>query len=173
MGTNAKLNLQLDRSFAALDWTGSFPSDEPHYLTWDTTYGQTSPAPDTPVLTVFNGGNEGASYPTDMAHAPASPSVVADVLANLERGVPGVTNAWNGLAFLDSWVHDPWVRGSYAVPAPASSPPSGASWDGGRDRSTSPGSTHRHSVGFLNGGVESGERAACEVMNALGVRVAA
>ena len=48
MGTNAKLNLQLDRSFAALDWTGSFPSDEPHYVTWDSTYGQTNPAPGHP-----------------------------------------------------------------------------------------------------------------------------
>ena len=70
MGTNAKLNLQLDRSFAALDWTGSFLSDEPEYVTWDTTYGQTSPAPGTPVLTVFTGGNEGASYPTDMVISP-------------------------------------------------------------------------------------------------------
>jgi len=35
-------------------------------------------------------------------------------LANLERGVPGVADAWNGPAFLDSWVDDPRVRGSYA-----------------------------------------------------------
>ena len=174
MGTNAKLNLQLDRSFAALDWTGSFPSDEPHYLTWDTTYGQTSPAPGTPVLTVFNGGNEGASYPTDMAHAPASPSVVADVLANLERGVPGVTDAWNGLAFLDSWVDDPWVRGSYAGFGPGQYTDfwgflglrEGPVHFAGEHTST-------FSQGFLNGGVESGERAAREVMNALGVPVAA
>ena len=72
MGTNPKLNLQLDRSFAALDWTGSFPSDELHYVTWDSTYGQTNPVPRTPVLTIYNGGNEGASYPTVVAHAPAS-----------------------------------------------------------------------------------------------------
>ena len=174
MGTNAKLNLQLDRSFAALDWTGSFPSDEPHYLTWDTTYGQTSPAPGTPVLTVFNGGNEGASYSTGMAHAPASPSVVADVLANLERGVPGVTEAWNGLAFLDSWVDDPWVRGSYAGFGPGQYTDfwgflglrEGPVHFAGEHTST-------FSQGFLNGGVESGERAAREVMNALGVPVAA
>ena len=174
MGTNAKLNLQLDRSFAALDWTGSFPSDEPHYVTWDTTYGQTSPAPGTPVLTVYNGGNEGASYPTDMAHAPASPSVVADVLANLERGVPGVTAAWNGLAFLDSWVDDPWARGSYAGFGPGQYTDfwgflglrEGPVHFAGEHTST-------FSQGFLNGGVESGERAAREVMNALGVPVAA
>lgn len=174
MGTNAKLNLQLDRSFAALDWTGSFPSDEPHYVTWDSTYGQTSPARGTPVLTIYNGGNEGASYPTDVAHAPASADVVAAVLANLERGVPGVVNAWNGLAFLDSWVDDPWVRGSYAGFGPgqytdfwgALGLREGPVHFAGEHTST-------FSQGYLNGGVESGERAAREVMNALGIPVAA
>jgi monoamine oxidase len=172
MGTNAKLNLQLRRSFAALDWTGSFSSDEPHYVTWDSTYGQTSPAPKTPVLTVYNGGREGASYPTDVAHAPASPGVMADVLANLERGVPGVADAWNGLAFLDSWVDDPWVRGSYAGFGPGQYTdfwgflrlPEGPVHFAGEHTST-------FSQGYLNGGVESGERAAREVMNALGVPV--
>jgi len=174
MGTNAKLNLQLDRSFAALDWTGSFPSDEPHYVTWDSTYGQTSPAPGTPVLTVYNGGNEGASYPTDVAHAPASPAVIADVLANLQRGVPGVADTWNGLAFLDSWVDDPWVRGSYAGFGP------GQYTDFWGSLGLREGPVHfagehtsTFSQGYLNGGVESGERAAREVMNALGIPVAA
>jgi monoamine oxidase len=174
MGTNAKLNLQLDRSFEALDWTGGFPSDEPHYVTWDSTYGQTDPAPGTPVLTVYNGGIEGASYPTDVAHAPASLAIVADVLANLERGVPGVTGAWNGLAFLDSWVDDPWVRGSYAGFGPGQYTDfwgflevrEGPVHFAGEHTST-------FSQGYLNGGVESGERAAREVMNALGVPVAA
>jgi monoamine oxidase len=172
MGTNAKLNLQLDRSIAALDWTGSFSSDEPHYVTWDSTYGQTNPAPATPVLTVYNGGREGASYPTEVAHAPASPRVVAEVLANLERGVPGVADAWNGLAFLDSWVDDPWVRGSYAGFGPGQYTDfwgflglrEGPVHFAGEHTST-------FSQGYLNGGVESGERAAREVMNALGVPV--
>jgi len=174
MGTNAKLNLQLDRSFAALDWTGSFPSDEPHYVTWDSTYGQTSPAPSTPVLTIYNGGDQGASYPTDVAHAPAPAGVIADVLGNLERGVPGVASAWNGLAFLDSWVDDPWVRGSYAGFGPGQYTDfwgflglrEGPVHFAGEHTST-------FSQGYLNGGVESGERTAREVMNGLGVSVAA
>ena len=174
MGTNAKLNLQLGRSFEALDWTGSFPSDEPHYVSWDSTYGQTSPAPETPVLTIYNGGDEGASYPTDVAHAPASSAVVADVLSNLQRGVPGIADAWNGLAFLDSWVDDPWARGSYAGFGP------GQYTDFWGFLGTREGPVHfagehtsTFSQGYLNGGVESGERAAREVMNALGVPVAA
>jgi monoamine oxidase len=98
------------------------------------------------VLTVYNGGGEGASYPTDMAHAPASPGVVADVLANLERGVPGVAGAWNGLAFLDSWVDDPWVRGSYAGFGPGQYTDFWDFWGFARDRSTSPASTLRPSA---------------------------
>jgi hypothetical protein len=130
------------------------------------------PAPQTPVLTVYNGGKEGASYPTDVAHGPAPPGVVADVLASLGRGVPGVVGAWNGLAFLDSWVDDPWVRGSYAGFGPGQYTNfwgflglrEGPVHFAGEHTST-------FSQGYLNGGVESGERAAREVMNALGVPV--
>ena len=114
MGTNAKLNMQFDRPFAAFDWAAGFVSDEPMYVTWDTTYGQVDPAPGTPVLTIYNGGNEGATYPTNVAHAPASQAVIGAALANLERGVAGIGQAFNGKAFLDSWVDDPWVHGSYA-----------------------------------------------------------
>ena len=96
------------------------------------------------------------------------------MLANLERGVPGVTDAWNGLAFLDSWVDDPWVRGSYAGFGPGQYTDfwgflglrEGPVHFAGEHTST-------FSQGFLNGGVESGERAAREVTNALGVPVAA
>lgn len=125
------------------------------------------------MLTIYNGGNEGANYPTDVAHAPASPAIVG-VLANLERGVPGVSNSSNGLAFLDSWADDPWVCGSYARFAPgqytdfwgALGPREGPVDFAGEHTST-------FSQGYLSGGVESGERAAREVMNALGVPVAA
>ena len=114
MGTNSKLNMQFDRPFARFDWTAGFSSDQPQYGTWDTTYGQSDPAPGAPVLTVYNGGHEGATYPTDIAHGPASRAIVEGVLANLERGVTGLSNAYNGKAWLASWVDDPWARGSYA-----------------------------------------------------------
>ena len=169
MGTNAKLNMQLDRSFAELDWSASFASDEPHYVTWDTTYGQTDPAPGTPVLTIYNGGLEGATYPTSDAHAPASAAVMTATLANLERGVVGITAAFNGKAFLDSWVDDPWARGSYAGFGPGQMTDfwgflersEGAAYFAGEHTST-------HSQGYLNGGVESGERAANQLRRSFG-----
>jgi monoamine oxidase len=169
MGTNAKLNFQLSRSFAALDWSSGFTSDDPHFVTWDSTYGQTHPAPRSPVVTVYNGGRDGADYPTDIAHGPAPAAVMQTVLAHLEQGVPGVTSAWNGLAYLDSWIDDPWARGSYAGFGPGQytdfwgflGRPEGRVHFAGEHTST-------FSQGYLNGGVESGERAAREVLSSLG-----
>ena len=114
MGTNSKLNLQLDQSLKSLDWTGGFSSDEPHYVTWDSTWGQVNPRPRSPVVTVYNGGKEGTTYPAYRAHGPASPGIAQQALANLARGVQGIEGAFNGLAHLDQWADDPYVHGSYA-----------------------------------------------------------
>lgn len=169
MGTNGKMNLQLNRSFAALDWSASFASDDPHYVTWDSTYGQTSPAPHTPVLTIYNGGEAGTSFPTARAHAPANEPVVDAALDALGRGVDGIRDAFNGRAFLDFPFLDPWVRGSYAGFGPGQytdfwgclGDQEGPVHFAGEHTST-------HSQGYLNGAVESGERAAREVISAVG-----
>jgi monoamine oxidase len=168
MGTNGKMNLQLNRSFAALDWNVSFASDDPHYVTWDSTYGQTAPAPRTPVLTIYNGGAAGTSFPTTQAHAPANEPVIEAALSELERGVEGIRDAFNGRAFLDFPFLDPWVRGSYAGFAPGQytdfwgclGDQEGPVHFAGEHTST-------HSQGYLNGAVESGERAASEVLSAI------
>ena len=174
MGTNAKLQLQLDRSFRSLDWTGSFRSDQPEFGTWDSTYGQSDPAPRSPVLTIYTGGHAGAGYPTDRAHGFAPPGVVDDALGAIARGIEGIRDAYGGIAYLDSWVDDPWVHGSYAAFAPGQytdfwgylRKPAGSILFAGEHTST-------HSQGYLNGGVESGERAAHQVLTRLGVRGAA
>ena len=169
MGTNAKLNLQFDRPFVRFDWNGGFSSDEPQFGTWDTTYGQHDPSYRNPVLTVYNGGREGASYPTDVGHGPAKPAIVRQVLANLDRGVTGLSTAYNGKAWLASWVDDPWARGSYAGFGPGQYT---SYWGFLQKRE---GNVHfagehtsMHSQGYLNGGVESGERAARQVAKTLG-----
>jgi monoamine oxidase len=168
MGTNGKMNLQLNRSFAALDWDASFASDEPHYVTWDSTYGQTSPAPHTPVLTIYNGGAAGRSFPTTRAHAPANEPVIEAALTALGRGVEDIRDAFNGKAYLDFPFLDPWVRGSYAGFGPGQytdfwgclGDREGPVHFAGEHTST-------HSQGYLNGAVESGQRAAREVLQAI------
>ena len=168
MGTNSKLNIQLNRGLKSLDWTGGFSSDEPHYVTWDSTWGQVDPHPKTPVITIYNGGYEGTAYPTYQAHGPASARILDTALANLARGVEGIEAASNGLAHLDQWHDDPWVHGSYAGFGPGQYTDywgflkrhEGNVFFAGEHTST-------HSQGYLNGGVESGERAARQVLRTL------
>lgn len=169
MGTNSKLNMQLGQSLRSLDWTGGFSSDEPHYVTWNSSWGQVVPRPRTPVITIYNGGKEGRSYPTYTAHGPANDKVVDQALANLARGVRGIESSFNGLAHLDQWADDPYVYGSYAGFGPGQytdywgflARREGNVFFAGEHTST-------HSQGYLNGGVESGERAAHQVLHTLG-----
>ena len=169
MGTNSKLNLQLNRSLRALDWSGGFSSDEPHYVTWDSTWGQVAPHPKTPVITIYNGGEEGTSYPTYQAHGPASPRIVDTALANLARGVDGIEGAFGGLAHLDQWADDPYVHGSYAGFGPGQYTDFWGFLAGREGNVFFAGEhTSTHSQGYLNGGVESGERAARQVRRQLG-----
>ena len=169
MGTNSKFNMQLDTSLKSLDWSGSFSSDKPHYVTWDSTWGQVTPRPKTPVITVYNGGKEGTTYPANQAHGPAANAAIDHVLANLARGVQGIEGAFNGLAHLDQWADDPYVHGSYAGFGPGQytaywgflKKREGNVYFAGEHTST-------HSQGYLNGGVESGERAAQQVLHQLG-----
>jgi monoamine oxidase len=170
MGTNAKLQFQLDRSLADLDWTGSFGSDDPEFGTWDSTYGQSAPAPETPVITIYNGGAAGAGYPTDAPHGMAPDGIIQSALDALARGVTGIHNAYNGLAHLDSWVDDPWVSGSYAAFGPGQYTRYWGYLETTEGNLVFAGEhTSLHSQGYLNGGVESGLRAAKQVMAALGV----
>jgi monoamine oxidase len=169
MGTNAKLNMQFDRKFKRFDWDAGFSSDEPHFVTWDTTWGQVHPDPSMPVLTVYNGGDEGASYPTDTPRGPAPQQVIDAALANLERGVVGLSDAFNGKAHLSSWVDDPWARGSYAGFGPGQYTDFWGFLERREHHVYFAGEhTSTHSQGYLNGGVESGERAARQVLRSLG-----
>jgi monoamine oxidase len=169
MGTNAKLQFQLDRTLADLDWTGSFRSDDPEFGTWDSTYGQSNPHPETPVITIYNGGRAGAGYPTDVPHGIAPPAIIDSALDVLARGVTDIHDAYNGIAYLDSWVDDPWVHGSYAGFAPGQYTDFWGFLDTRAGNALFAGEhTSTHSQGYLNGGVESGERAARQVLNTLG-----
>jgi monoamine oxidase len=167
MGTNAKNHVQLSvRPYALGKWSGGMSMDKPfRQSSWESTEGQTG---GTGVITIWRGGRSGANYPTDVPHQWAPANIVDANLAAFERGVPGITAAYNGLSWLDSWVDDHWVRGSYAGFLPGQYTRYwgylGKQEDGvhfaGEHTST-------HSQGYLNGGVESGERAAQEVLAAI------
>lgn len=167
MGTNAKNHVQLGvHPYALGKWSGSMTMDAPfRQSSWVSTEGQGGPAS---LITIWRGGRSGASYPTDVPHQWAPHRIVQANLAAFERGVPGLTDAFNGLSWLDSWVDDPWARGSYAAFLPGQytkywgylGKAEGRVHFAGEHTSTT-------SQGYLDGGVESGDRAAREVLSAI------
>jgi monoamine oxidase len=170
MGTNSKVLMQFDRPFYTGfgDWSGSMNrGDEPILGTWES--GSTDGADGLGLLTVYSGGHVGASYEANEPHAPAGERVAEETLAAIDEVVPGVASAFDGRAWLDSWVQDPWTEGSYAAFLPGQLT---RYWG---TLSRSQGSVHlageqtsTYSQGYLNGGVESGSRAAAEVLEVLG-----
>ena len=98
--------------------------------------------------------------------------MVTRTLGYIDDAVPGTAKHYNGRAWLDDWTGDPWSGGSYAAFGPGqmtkywgyAARPEGRVHFAGEHTST-------YSQGFLNGGVESGQRAAIEVMRALGLPV--
>jgi monoamine oxidase len=166
MGTNSKVILQFDDAFAPFGWNGLFRLDAPKSDGWDSAMGQPGTGG---LLTVYTGGKTGAGYPTDVAHGPAPTGVVDDALTFLDTYLPGMRDSFNGRSWLDSWVDDPWVKGSYAAFLPGQwtsfygymGRPQGNVHFAGEHTST-------YSQGYLNGGVETGLRAAREVIHATG-----
>ncbi len=170
MGTNAKNHFQLNtRPYQIGKWSGGITMDEPfRQASWESTEGQAGP---TSVITIWRGGESGASYPTDIAHQWAPPAIIDANLAAFERSVPGLTAAYNGRSWLDSWVDDPWVRGSYAGFLPGQYTQYWSYLGQAEDGVHFAGEhTSTHSQGYLNGGVESGERVAREVLQVIGAR---
>ncbi|MGZ5213950.1 MAG: flavin monoamine oxidase family protein [Actinomycetota bacterium] len=168
MGTNAKVLLQFEDRFPTFGWNGSFQLDAPKSDSWDSALAQPGPGG---LLTIYTGGKTGAGYPTDEPHAPAPAGVVDDALTFLDTYLPGMRDSFNGRSWLDSWVDDPWVKGSYAAFLPGQwtsffgymGLPQGNVHFAGEHTST-------YSQGYLNGGVETGLRAAREVIHATGRR---
>ncbi len=166
MGTNAKVLLQFEDRFPTFGWNGVFETDGPKSDSWDSALAEPGPGG---LLTIFTGGKTGASYPTDVPHGPAPQAVVDDALVFLDTWVPGTRPSFNGRSWLDSWVDDPWVKGSYAAFLPGQwtsffgymGEPQGNVHFAGEHTST-------YSQGYLNGGVETGLRAAREVIRATG-----
>jgi monoamine oxidase len=168
MGTNAKLLVQLDDRLDHYGvtprsrWTGDYY--DARVDTWDSS--ATEPGR-TGLLTVYSGGHVGASYPTDEPHALAPRQVVDGTLLEVDRAVPGLARGYAGRAWLDSWVDDPFARGSYAAYRPGQITRYWGFVGLAEGRVHFAGEhTSMRAQGFLDGAVESGRRAAREVLAA-------
>jgi monoamine oxidase len=166
MGTNSKLHLQFDqRHWYTLGNNGNTYADTGYQNTWEVTRSQPGSEG---ILVDYTGGNVGASFGS------GTPDERADqFLDQIDPAVgpavlPGLRRHWNGKATVDYWTGYEWTKGSYSY------------WKVGQYTSfggiegVQEGAVHfcgEHTSvdfqGYLNGGVETGQRAAGEVVSAL------
>jgi monoamine oxidase len=161
MGTNSKLHLQFSsRPWVTLGNQGETFADTGYQNTWEVTRAQ---AGKSGILVDYTGGDIGASFDTGTATERAE-----QFLKQLEPVLPGISSAWNKKATLDYWTGNPWTKGSYSYWkvgqytefAGAERQQEGACHFAGEHTSID-------FQGYLNGAVESGERAAGEILAAL------
>jgi monoamine oxidase len=149
-----------DRYWYSLDNNGNTYADTGYQNTWEVTRAQPGTSG---ILVDYTGGNIGASFGSGTPTSRAQ-----QFLAQIEPVLPGITSHWNGLATIDFWTAYPWTKGSYSY------------WKVGQYtkfggiEGVQEGVVHfcgEHTSvdfqGYLNGGVETGQRAAGEVIDAL------
>jgi monoamine oxidase len=161
MGTNSKLTVQFnDRFWNSLGNQGETYADTGYQNTWEVTRTQPGTAG---ILVDYTGGNIGASFGSGTPTSRAK-----QFLSQIEPVLPGISTRWNGRATIDFWTGYEWTKGSYSYWkvgqyskfAGAERQQEGACHFAGEHTSID-------SQGYLNGAVESGERAAGEILTAL------
>jgi monoamine oxidase len=165
MGRNAKLALQFaGRHWHTLGNGGDSFSDRGYQATWEATRAQPGAAG---ILVNYTGG--AATDAQSGSGLPAA-ALAERFLEQAEPVLPGLGARWNKRAVFDDWVRNEWTRGSYSYYAPgqyarfagAEAEAVGACHFAGEHTSID-------AQGYLEGAVESGERAAREVLAGLGV----
>ena len=162
MGTNSKLHLQFTRrSWYDQGCNGETYSDTGYQNSWDVTRAQPGAQG---ILVDYTGGTIGSSF----APKNGTPAQRAQkFLTQIEPVLPGITPLWNGKAYIDYWAGNPWSLGSYSFwkvgeytsVVGAEREVSGACHFAGEHTSID-------FQGYLNGAVESGYRAASEILAA-------
>ncbi|HWC47487.1 MAG TPA: NAD(P)/FAD-dependent oxidoreductase [Solirubrobacterales bacterium] len=161
MGTNSKLHVQFkDRLWNSLGCNGETYADTGYQNTWEVTRAQ---AGSSGILVDYTGGTIGASFGSG---TPAERA--AQFLKQIEPVLPGISSRWNGRATIDFWTGYQWTKGSYSYWkvgqytkfAGAEREPEGNCHFAGEHTSID-------FQGYLNGAVESGERAAGEILAGL------
>jgi monoamine oxidase len=159
MGTNSKLHVQFtDRHWNGLGCNGDTYADTGYQNTWEVTRAQPGKSG---ILVDYTGGTIGASFGSGTPTSRAQ-----QFLTQIDPVLPGAASHWNGKATVDFWTANPWTKGSYSY------------WKVGQYTKFSgmekerQGNCHfcgEHTSqdfqGYLNGAVETGERAADEILD--------
>ena len=164
MGRNTKLQLQFaERFWVSARCNGEYRLRGAFQTTWEVTRAQPGTAG---VLNFYSGGARAVAAGLGDIDAQAR-----EALAELARAAPASAAQWNGRVIRNAWDRNPWSLGSYALLRPGQytsfygieAKPEGHVYFAGEHTSI-------ESQGYLNGAVESGQRAAAEVLASLGAR---
>ncbi len=161
MGTNSKLHVQFTSRF----WNSLGNQGKPTRTPATRTPGR-SPGRSRGPRGSSSTTREGTSAPASAAARPTERA--KQFLAQIEPVLPGISSRWNGRATVDYWTGYEWTKGSYSYWkvgqytkfAGAERQAEGACHFAGEHTSID-------SQGYLNGAVESGERAVEEILAAL------
>lgn len=154
MGMNAKMHLQFkSRHWQKLGSTGETYADTGYQCTWDQSRAQKGP---NGLLVNFLGADKA------LALAGRTPELA---LSQMEPVMPGITAEWNGRVRTDDWPNSPFSRGAYSFYRPGQFTKFGGA-EGEREGNVHFCGEHtsRDWQGFMNGAVETGERAAKEIL---------
>jgi monoamine oxidase len=158
MGTNSKLHLQFSSRFwRSQGLNGETFSDRGYQNTWEVTRAQ---AGKSGILVDYTGGRIGASFGSGTPESRAK-----QFLAQVEPVLPGATKAWNGKAVIDFWPGYQWTKGSYSY-WKVGQYQRFAGMEGRRQGNCLFAGEHTSIdfQGYLNGAVETGQRAAGEIL---------
>ncbi|HEY3177929.1 MAG TPA: FAD-dependent oxidoreductase [Casimicrobiaceae bacterium] len=165
MGRNTKLQLQFrERAWLRANGNGETRIEGSYLTSWDVTRAQSGEAG---ILNFFSGGTlavrAGDGTPEERAR---------DAIVDVERIYPGIGALWNGKVIRNAWDRNPWSRGSYSLLKPSQYTSfHGIEWEPEGTVYFAGEHTSEASSGYLNGAIESGQRAATEVLASLGVKI--
>lgn len=164
MGQHSKVLAQLDaRPETVSGWPRVALFDGPVGVAWATSEGQPG---DAGLLTMF--AQHVVPAPVG-GHGDADTDSRAWFSSLLTAMTPGAADHVGSRVWVDSWAHDPWTGGSYAAFGPGHYSRY-AGFLGQPERNIHFAGEHTvlSTMGYLDGAVASGERAAREVLAALG-----
>lgn len=161
-GTNAKVHVQFNSRF----WrdqgcTGETYSDTGYQNTWEASRAQPGASG---ILVWYTGGNPGVAVGSGSVQT----QVTKNFLPQIEPVLPGATAQWNGEATRDYWTGYQWTKGSYSYwKAGQYTRFSGAEKERSNNCHFCGEHTSQDFQGYLQGAVETGERAASEILGDL------
>jgi monoamine oxidase len=171
MGTNGKIHLELShKTWPALGYSGATYGDWQRLAcAWDDTV-QLGPGASPALFLAFPGGRVGRTGITGQAHGRAPAADVSWALEQIDHVFPGTSAAHTGRAYEDHWARDRWVHGAYSYYRVGQASTYGQQAGASEGRFLFAGEhTSIDSIGFMNGAVETGERAARRLMRRVGL----